>query len=273
MRTLTNTLTARPASDGAGVAIHRVSDSAVMNPFLMLDEINSDQAADYLAGFPEHPHRGFETITYMKAGRMRHRDHMGNEGVIDPGGVQWMSAGRGVVHSEMPEQDSGLLHGFQIWLNLPGAEKMNPADYQDIPQPQLARGERDGVYAVAVVAGDVALDGRTLTGPLPQRSTQPVLMDVELEAGAHIELAFAPQHEALVYVYAGGLDNLERRQLGVFAPGEALVLEAGPAGAGALVLSGAVIDEPIVQYGPFVMNSREEIEQALQDFAAGRLTG
>lgn len=269
MRTLLQTLNSQPTSDGAGVRINRISHHEWMNPFLMLDEIHSESAADYLAGFPEHPHRGFETITYMKAGRMRHKDHMGNEGVIEPGGVQWMSAGRGVIHSEMPEQDSGLMHGFQIWLNLPAAEKLNPADYQDLPAHLLSR---DSADTLRVIAGEVRLAGETMLGPLPPRTTQPVLLDLSLAAGQLAELQFAPEQPAFVYVYAGELVNLDHGQMGIFSPEQLLKLAATGAGAGVLVMSGRPIDEPIVQYGPFVMNSRQEIEQALRDFSNGELT-
>ena len=267
-RSLQHTLTAQAVTDGAGVQINRVSNHQLMNPFLVLDEIHSDAAADYLAGFPEHPHRGFETITYMKAGRMRHQDHMGNVGVVEPGGVQWMSAGRGVIHSEMPEQDSGLMHGFQIWLNLPAAEKLKPADYQDLPAHELAVDVDD---KLRVIAGSVRLEQRTMSGPLPVRSTQPVLFDMSLAADEAMTLQFAPQQPAWVYVYQGQLSNLGYRQMGVFSPGEQLKLTAADRGAGVLVMSGGPLDEPIVQYGPFVMNSTHEIEQALRDFAAGEL--
>lgn len=269
MRALERTLSAEPTSDGAGVRIQRVSNHEWMNPFLMLDEIHSESAADYLAGFPEHPHRGFETITYMKAGRMRHKDHMGNEGVIAPGGVQWMSAGRGVIHSEMPEQDSGLMHGFQLWLNLPAAEKLKSADYQDLPAHRLSK---DSSETLRVIAGEVQIAGERLVGPLPPRTTQPALFDLSLTAGQMVELQFAPDQPAFVYVYAGALTNLHQGQLGIFARGELLELAATDGGAGALVMSGRPIDEPIVQYGPFVMNNREEIEQALHDYTNGQLT-
>jgi redox-sensitive bicupin YhaK (pirin superfamily) len=268
LRTLQQIIAAQPASDGAGVRIQRVAHHGVMNPFLMLDEIHSETAEDYLAGFPEHPHRGFETITYMKAGRMRHRDHMGNEGVIEPGGVQWMAAGRGVIHSEMPEQESGLMHGFQIWLNLPAAEKMMSAAYRDIPAREMGQDKRG---QVRVIAGHIELQGESLTGPLPTRSTHPVLCDVELEAHQPVELVFAPEQPAWVYVYQGELAGLQRGQFGSFTRGSVLSLVAGGTAAGALVLSGRPIDEPIVQYGPFVMNTREEIEQAMRDFRSGQL--
>ena len=271
MRKLLHTPTAQPASDGAGVSIHRLKDTALMNPFLMLDEINSDSAVDYLAGFPAHPHRGFETITYMKVGRMRHKDHMGNEGVIESGGVQWMSAARGVIHSEMPEQDAGRMHGFQLWLNLPAAEKMLPADYRDIPNEELSR-VTVGNSQVQVIAGTVRVADESLTGPLPERSTQPVIFDAMLAAGESMDAEFAIDQQALVYIYDGEVSGHTRRTLAVYSPGENLTLTGGNTGGGALVLSGLPLAEPVVQYGPFVMNSEAEVRQAVQDYNLGRLT-
>lgn len=244
----------------------------VLNPFLMLDEINSDDASDYIGGFPKHPHRGFETITYMKAGRMRHRDHMKNEGVIDPGAVQWMTAGRGVIHSEMPEQESGLLHGFQIWLNLPSDEKMQPAAYRYFARKDIAHVHYDDIAEVHVIAGQVDVAGQAVEGPVPERATTPVLMDVELKPDAKLELVFADDQPAFAYVYYGSANKLQKRQLGVFSTGKALNLEAGPQGASLLVLSGRVIAEPIVQHGPFVMNTMEEIAQAFDDYRRGQFT-
>ena len=274
VRKILQTVDAHATSDGEGVKIHRVAGQTMMsalNPYLMIDEINSDDAVDYIGGFPEPPHRGFETITYMKAGRMRHRDHMGNEGVIGAGDVQWMTAGAGVLHSEMPEQEEGLLHGFQIWLNLPAAEKLKPAAYRELKSAELSKRELEGEGSVTVVAGDVAVDGHQLAGVLPRMSTEPVLMDVQLPANGAVELSFNADNPALVYVYQGESDLLKRRQMGVYSSGDKLRLEAGASGAKMLVLSGKPLDEPIVQYGPFVMNSREEIEQALRDFQSNRL--
>jgi redox-sensitive bicupin YhaK (pirin superfamily) len=269
MRELIQLIPAQPTHDGDGVKIHRLGGQHLhetLNPFLMIDEINSDNAADYIGGFPEHPHRGFETITYMKAGRMRHRDHMGNEGVIAAGDVQWMTAGAGVLHSEMPEQEQGLMHGFQIWLNLPAAEKMKPAAYQellnaDIPVQLLSDGG-----SVRVVAGDVTVDQKRQRGPLPEISTLPVFMDVQLLANETVELSFNTENTAMVFVYQGATDLIASRELGVYGSGSTLKLTAGPVGAEFLVLSGQPINEPLVQYGPFVMNTAKEIKQALEDF-------
>lgn len=274
MRQLEQVVTATPSSDGDGVRIHRLAGSglhAFSNPFLMIDEINSDEAADYIGGFPMHPHRGFETITYMKAGRMRHRDHMGNEGVIGPGDVQWMTAGSGVMHSEMPEQEEGLLHGFQLWLNLPGKEKMKPAAYRDISAAQIQSRDFGLGRRVSAIAGEIEVDGQALAGPIQGLSTQPVLLDVDLSTDTQIEIGLPPGNRVLVYVYQGSTDQLRRRELGVYAAGSTLCLNAGAKGARALVLSGRTINEPVAQYGPFVMNTQQEIEQALSDYRNNQL--
>lgn len=269
MRQLAQVIAAQATQDGDGVKIHRLVGRGLhqrLNPFLMIDEINSDDAVDYIGGFPEHPHRGFETITYMKAGQMRHRDHMGNEGLIGPGDVQWMTAGAGVLHSEMPEQAGGLLHGFQIWLNLPAAEKMKPAAYREIVSADITQQGLSGGGLVRVIAGEVLLNQQRLRGSLPYMSTRPVLLDVQLAANETVELSFNTQHPALVYVYKGATDLIASRQLGIYTEGEVLALKADPSGTELLVLSGQPIDEPLVQYGPFVMNTAEEIEQAIGDF-------
>lgn len=269
MRKLIQVINARSTHDGDGVKINRLAGRQLhtaLNPFLMIDEINSDDAADYIGGFPEHPHRGFETITYMKAGRMRHRDHMGNEGVIGVGDVQWMTAGAGVLHSEMPEQEQGLMHGFQIWLNLPAAEKMKPAAYQEIVSADIAEQRLPDGGMVRVIAGNVTINQQSLQGPLPEISTQPVLLDVQLAANETVELSFNTENPALVYAYKGETDLITSRQLGIYANGSTLHLKAGSSGAELLVLSGRPITEPVVQYGPFVMNTSEEIENAIKDF-------
>ena len=269
MRKLTRVINAQPAQDGDGVKIHRLAGPQLrqaLNPFLMIDEINSDDAADYIGGFPEHPHRGFETITYMKAGRMRHRDHMGNEGVIGGGDVQWMTAGAGVLHSEMPEQEQGLLHGFQIWLNLPAAEKMKPAAYQEIGCADIVEQALADGGVVRVIAGAVTINQQLAQGPLPEISTQPVFLDVQLSANETVEISFNEHNPVLVYVYSGETNLIKSRQLGVYQSGSTLKLTGGPAGVKLLVLSGQPISEPVKQYGPFVMNSAEEINRALADF-------
>jgi redox-sensitive bicupin YhaK (pirin superfamily) len=269
MRTLTHLLPAQPTHDGDGVKIHRLAGrqlNALLNPFLMIDEINSDDASDYIGGFPEHPHRGFETITYMKAGRMRHRDHMGNEGVISAGDIQWMTAGAGVLHSEMPEQEHGLLHGFQIWLNLPAAEKMKPADYKEILSKNITEQPLPNDGLIRVIAGNVTFEEKVLQGALPEISTQPVFLDVKLAANQTIELDFNNANTAMVYVYKGSTDDIDIRQLGIYASGKTLKLQGGSQGSELLVLSGRDINEPLVQYGPFVMNTTQEIKRAIADF-------
>ena len=279
MRKIVQIIDAQATNDGDGVKIHRIAGQrlhAALNPYLMLDEINSDDAADYIGGFPEHPHRGFETITYMKAGRMRHRDHMGNEGVIGAGDVQWMTAGAGVLHSEMPEQEEGLLHGFQIWLNLPAAEKMKPAAYRDIASAEITEHQLKGGGRVRVIAGDITVDGVQLAGVMPKLSTEPILLDVQLAANEVVELTFKAENSALVYVYQGGVQQgnthlLKQRQMGIYSSGDRLRIEAGRSGAEMLVLSGRPIEEPIVQHGPFVMNSTEQIEQAFSDYRSNKL--
>lgn len=269
MRTLKQVVTARPAQDGDGVKIYRLAGRQmhqVLNPFLMIDEINSDDAADYIGGFPEHPHRGFETITYMKTGRMRHRDHMGNEGVISGGDVQWMTAGGGVLHSEMPEQEDGLLHGFQIWLNLPSTEKMKPAAYRELGSDSIPKQKLPAGGLARIVAGDVSINQHRVTGAMPDITTRPVILDIKLTPAEAIELSFNENSPAYIYVYQGATDAIEKRNLGVYSQGETLHLTAGPSGAELLALSGKPTSEPIVQYGPFVMNSTKEIERALRDF-------
>lgn len=279
MRKLEKIVNAVATSDGDGVKIKRIGGRALnslLDPFLMIDEINSDAAADYIGGFPEHPHRGFETITYMKAGRMRHRDHMGNEGVISAGDVQWMTAGRGVLHSEMPEQDNGLLHGFQIWLNLPAEEKMKAPAYNEISSDTIAEIVTPRCSKVRAIAGEVSVEGESIVGALPEMSTQPTLLDIEINSADNLELTFNDKYPARVYVYRGQLQTeqgeiIAQGQMGYFAAGQSLSLTGASEGASALLLSGKPLREPIVQYGPFVMNSAEQIEQALQDYRMGRL--
>lgn len=269
MSKLIQLIPATPAQDGDGVKINRFAGRALhqaLNPFLMIDEINSDDAADYIGGFPEHPHRGFETITYMKTGRMRHRDHMGNEGVIAAGDVQWMTAGAGVLHSEMPEQEHGQLHGFQIWLNLPAAEKMKPAAYREIISTDITEQQLPHGGMVRVIAGSVTINQQSLRGPLSDTSTHPVLLDVRLAANETVELSLNTENKALVYAYKGATDLIASRQLGIYANGRELAIKAGPSGAQLLMLSGQPIDEPVVQFGPFVMNTSEEIDRAISDF-------
>lgn len=276
-RRIRQIMTGRPASDGAGVRLNRVlNPQRPLDPFLLLDEFNSDQADDYLGGFPAHPHRGFETVTYMLEGKMLHEDHLGNQGLLTSGAVQWMTAGRGIIHSEMPQQEEGRMRGFQLWINLPAAEKMKPAAYQDIPAEAIPLIQLDGVR-IKIVAGRFQHDGLITTGPVVGVTTDPLYLDAALDSAARLALPVPADHTALVYVFEGELevggDLVQRGQLAVLGAGELLTLRgSGAAGGRALVLAARPLGEPIQQYGPFVMNTMEEIEQALRDYRDGRLT-
>jgi len=275
-RTLQQVIPSIATSDGAGVKLRRslgASQLARHDPFLMLDEFYSDNPDDYLAGFPPHPHRGFETVTYMLDGHMQHKDSGGNTGDLGPGDVQWMTAARGLVHSEMPQQTEGRMRGFQLWLNLPAKEKMKPAAYSDIPAASIpvVPVERGSVKVIAGRFGDT--DGAVRGG-----TTDAHYWDVHLEPGAVFEAQLPAQHNAFLYAYEGDAvvgeekKALPHRAAGLLSTGDALKLVAGGKGARVLVLAGKPIGEPIVQYGPFVMNTREEIEQAIADHQAGALS-
>lgn len=273
-RTLQRVISARPTADGDGVKIRRIAGRDVnvqIDPFLLLDEIRSDDSADYIGGFPAHPHRGFETITYMIDGAFRHRDHLGNEGVISGGGVQWMTAGRGVIHSEMPEQSDGLLHGFQLWLNLPAVEKMKPPAYQDYTRSQIPVVDIDGGGSIKLIAGEISLQGKPVRGPIADSTTRPVYMDLELPPGTRWELPVGSAQTSLLYVFDGATSELSEGQMGVYVEGDVLAVSAEEQGVRALLLAGAPLRESISQYGPFVMNTPEEIEQAIRDYNEGRL--
>jgi redox-sensitive bicupin YhaK (pirin superfamily) len=279
-RVVTSVIEAIAASDGAGVKLRRSLGSRQnlrVDPFLMLDEFFSDNPDDYLAGFPAHPHRGFETVTYMLDGHMEHQDHLGNRGNLTPGSVQWMTAGRGIIHSEMPQQTEGRMRGFQLWINLPAKEKMKPASYRDIPPEQIPVVTLEDGTTVKVIAGHFEHAGDVTRGPVQGVSTEPLYFDVHLPADAELTLPLAPDHNALVYVYEGGvgIGDTERREIGtrvagVLGKGDTLKLAAGAQGARLLLLAAKPIGEPIVQYGPFVMNSVPEIEQAISDYQSGR---
>lgn len=282
LRAVAQTIPALETSDGAGVRIKRSlgqRQSVRMDPFLMLDEFGSDEPKDYLAGFPAHPHRGFETVTYMIEGHMLHEDHLGNRGNLRNGGVQWMTAGRGIVHSEMPQQEQGLMRGFQLWLNLPAAEKMKPAGYRDI-QPEDIPTVMYPEATIKVIAGELEIDTNTTTGAVSGGMTQPLYADLQLEAGAQLTVAVPEALNALLYLYDGeaalvtgtGRSPLQQSAASILTDGDSVCLTAGDGGARVLLIGGKPIGEPIAQYGPFVMNTREEIEQTLQDFRDGRLT-
>jgi len=266
----------QPTSDGAGVRITRVIGTGALDsfdPFLLLDEFRSDDPNDYVAGFPDHPHRGFETVTYMLAGRMRHGDNQGNTGLLGPGSVQWMTAGKGIVHSELPEQEEGLMWGFQLWVNLPAKDKLTKPRYQDIPgdkipEVELAPGVRARVLVGAV--GGVA-------GPVTDVATEPLYFDLRLEPGAAYTAILPEGHNAFAYVYEGDAKigaastSLQRGELALTTRGAQLPVQAGERGARLIVVAGRPLNEPVARYGPFVMNTTEEIHQAFADYRAGRL--
>ncbi|WP_294000194.1 pirin family protein [Sphaerotilus sp.] len=271
-------VTGMATSDGAGVKLTRVLTQSLqrrLDPFLMLDAFGSDQPDDYLAGFPDHPHRGFETVTYMIAGRMLHRDSAGHEGLLENGGVQWMTAGRGVIHSEIPQQEHGVMEGFQLWLNLPGRDKMNAPWYRDFKADELPKFVTPEGVAVTVIAGE----SHGVTGAVTREATAPLYLDVHLPAGARFVQPLPASRNAFVYVYRGavtvGGQAVPVQRMALLAndaEADGVVIEAG-AGADArvLLIAGEPLKEPIVQYGPFVMNSQQEIYQALSDFRDGRL--
>ena len=275
IRPVTRTVRGVPASDGAGVRLTRVIGTPELDgldPFLMLDEFGTDRPEDYIAGFPSHPHRGFETVTYMLDGRMRHRDNHGNEGVLVPGAVQWMTAGRGIVHSEMPEQQAGRMRGFQLWINLPASDKMSAPRYQEFGPERIPSVEPLPGVRVKVIAGRV---GET-EGPIAQPATAPVYLDLEFPGDAEFVHSLPPGHAGFAYVYEGaariGADEgaqLQAHELAVLGQGDAVRI-AGQAGARVLLVAGRPLREPVARYGPFVMNTREEIIQAVEDFRAGR---
>ena len=263
-------------SDGAGVKLTRVLTQQLqrrLDPFLMLDVFGSDNPDDYIAGFPDHPHRGFETVTYMIAGRMRHRDSAGHEGLLENGGVQWMTAGRGVIHSEIPQQEEGVMEGFQLWLNLPSHDKMSAPWYRDFAAGDLPRFVTAADVAVTVIAG--ASHG--VGGAVIRAATAPLYLDLHLPAGASFSQALPPEHNAFVYVYRGEImvagTKVPAQRMAILANdalADGVDIEAS-ADAKALLIAGRPLHESIAQYGPFVMNTEQEIYQALNDFRAGHL--
>jgi quercetin 2,3-dioxygenase len=277
-REIERPVTGHATSDGAGVRLTRVLTHDLqrrLDPFLLLDAFRSDDPEEYIAGFPDHPHRGFETVTYMLAGRIRHRDSAGHEGVVSAGGVQWMTAARGVVHSEMPEQENGLMQGFQLWLNLPARDKMSAPMYRDIPAAEIPTFTDEGGVRVKVIAGEV----RGVAGAVSRPVTEPVILDVELPADRRWTASLPAGHNAFVYVYEGVVRAGERAvpvaagQMGILTTdpeADGVVLRAAEPSR-VLLVAGAPLREPIVQYGPFVMNNGAEIRQAIDDATAGRL--
>jgi redox-sensitive bicupin YhaK (pirin superfamily) len=282
-RTLLRTLPGMETSDGAGVKLRRsigARQNLRLDPFLMLDEFGTENPDDYIAGFPPHPHRGFETVTYMIDGHMRHEDHLGNVGELKSGGVQWMTAGRGVIHSEMPQQESGRMRGFQLWINLPAKDKMQPARYQDIPAADLPTTALENGGQIKVIAGHAQVGERQLSGPINSQpgvmATDPLFVDLTVPPGAGYRLAVPPGHNAFAYAYEGtakiGEQALPHQHAGILGDGDYLDLLAGPEGCRGIVVAGKPLGEPVVQHGPFVMNTREEIDQALEDYRQGKLT-
>src|SRR6186713_505894 len=273
------------ASDGDGVKLTRVLTQPLqkrLDPFLMLDAFGSDSASDYVGGFPDHPHRGFETVTVMLEGRMRHKDSVGNVGLLEPGSVQWMTAGRGIIHSEMPEQDAGRMAGFQLWVNLAAKDKMSAPQYRDIAPADVPVHELEGGVRVRVIAGQIG----ELTGAVVRPTTEPIVLDIGLPAGVRFDVPLPAGHNAFAYVYEGsvdvGIDAAERVDTDRMAilttdprsDGVSFQAASPPSGAArVLLVAGRPLGEPIAQYGPFVMNTTAELQQAFADFQRGALVG
>lgn len=277
-RSVERIVTGVATSDGAGVKLTRVLAQSLqkrLDPFLMLDAFRSDEAGDYIAGFPDHPHRGFETVTYMLAGRMRHRDSAGNEGLLQNGGVQWMTAGRGIIHSEMPEQEDGTMEGFQLWLNLPAHSKMCAPWYRDIAASDIPQYVTEQGATVRVIAGS----SNGIAGAVLRDETEPLYLDIVLPAGSTFATAIPVADNAFIYVYRGAADiagtAVGEGRMGILAndpAADGLVLTA-TAATRLILIAGRPLGEPIVQYGPFVMNTQEQIYQAIADFREGRFAG
>ncbi len=275
-RTVEQLVVGHATSDGAGVKLTRVLTQSLqhrLDPFLMLDAFGSDAPDDYIAGFPDHPHRGFETVTYMIAGRMRHRDNTGHEGLLESGGMQWMTAGRGVIHSEIPQQREGRMGGFQLWLNLSGKDKMCAPWYRDFAAADLPGFITDSGVGVTVIAGE----SHGITGAVTRQVTEPLYLDLYLPAGTRFTQRLAADHNAFVYVYRGEItiagQSVPSQRMAILNNGSDGVLIEAHDEARALLIAGRPLGEPIAQYGPFVMNTEQEIYQALKDYREGRLSG
>lgn len=289
MRIISHVLSAQDAMDGAGVKIkrHSLARQSMADPFLLLDEIRSDDQDDFIAGFPPHPHRGIETLTYMKQGGIRHEDNMGNTGLVMSGGVQWMRAGRGVIHGEMPLKEHDSMHGFQLWINLSRENKMTPADYRDVSADEIPHVQGNGFLA-HVIAGDWFLSGQNYQGPLNTLEANAHYLDLELSEGSEFKHDIPADHQIVVLVYEGhiqaptvsGLQNINTSQMAFFSGGsmateadnEPALQLSSETGGKALILHGKPHKEPIANYGPFVMNTMEEIDQAIKDYQNGTLT-
>ena len=279
-RTLERVIESVSTSDGAGVKLRRSigrTQNLRVDPFLMLDEFFSDDPNDYLAGFPSHPHRGFETVTYMLDGHMRHEDHLGNRGELTSGAVQWMSAGRGIIHSEMPQQERGRMRGFQLWVNLPAAEKMKTPQYRDIQPQEIPTVALPNGARVKVIAGTLNVEGSRHPGPIQGLSTDPLYFDVRLPAAAGFEHALARDYNAFIYVYEGSVSigegstakRVGTHAAGLLTRGDRVGIVAEGEGAQFLLFAGRPLNEPIVQHGPFVMNTVDQIRQAVADYQSG----
>jgi redox-sensitive bicupin YhaK (pirin superfamily) len=272
LQTLTSGL---PATDGAGVKMTRVIGTPELNmldPFLLLDAFETDQAEDYIGGFPDHPHRGFETVTYLLAGRMRHKDSAGHEGVIEAGGVQWMTAGKGIVHSEMPEQENGLLQGFQLWINLPAREKMQAPAYQEFAADKIPIERLDNGAEIHVIAGKT---NKGTSGPVINNYVNPISMDISLSKGQVFEQAVSTNDNAFIFVIEGELsigDSMQKighRQLGILDKGDQVIVTADKK-VRFLLAAARSLNEPVARGGPFVMNTKAEVLQAFDDFQNSR---
>lgn len=280
-KSVIHVINAMKTSDGAGVSLYRSlgqSQFARIDPFLMLDEFGTENPDDYIAGFPSHPHRGFETVTYMLEGHMLHEDHLGNRGDLKSGDVQWMTAGRGIIHSEMPQQSQGAMRGFQLWINLPGKEKMKPASYQDISTKDIPVHKSPNGMSVKVIAGSFNLEGQDVIGPVQGISTKPIYWDIHLPAGIEFKYPISDDFNIFLYIYEGvvevgaqeGIREFKSKQAVVLGKGEFVQIKAKTQ-AKVLLLAAIPLKEPVVQYGPFVMNTREEIEQAISDYQNNEL--
>ena len=274
-RAVERVIAGQPTSDGAGVKLTRVLTQPLqrrLDPFLMLDAFGTDDPQDYIGGFPNHPHRGFETVTYMIAGRMRHRDNAGHEGLLTNGSVQWMTAGRGIIHSELPEQEDGRMEGFQLWLNLPAKDKMRAPWYRDITPAEIPEFTTDNGATVKVIAGT----SHGVTGAMQREFTEPLYLDIALPAGATFRQHLPEGHNAFVYVYRGGVKvagtdvSVQRMAILKNDAGADGVEVVAHAASRVLIIAGKPLNEPIAQYGPFVMNTNDEIFAAVEDYKAGK---
>ncbi|HHF3094071.1 TPA: pirin family protein [Vibrio diabolicus] len=273
-REIRQLIQSQPTADGDGVKIRRVAgfNNASFSPFLMMDELKSDDRADYVGGFPPHPHRGIETLTYMLKGHFQHRDHMDNVGELRSGGAQWMAAGRGVIHSEMPIMQEGELHGFQIWINQPAKNKMAPAQYHDVQPETITEFETQSSGVVRLIAGHLTINNERIQGPLTETGVAATVADWRAMVGHALNLTTEQDHNMMIYVYKGRVQLKDREinqgEMAILSKGEWVELQAEKE-SGALIFIGEPINEPVVHYGPFVMNSMEEIEQAIQDYNSG----